>query len=285
MALMYYVSCAFIGVLAIHYANIEGSASLITERTETMIEKRNQKSSADWINQLDATLTKQHGTFTSMDAHGIPLMLEWEKVDPQSPRINEIIKEAAEILAYTYATMELQFARTYPELVATEMFLKPLSPLFAHCVDHVDWNAAEDVLRKNLMQFFTTTDFAKYGKAQDVHLFVLARDPQTKTLLGVINYIGSKEFEYGSLKVAYFGVTATAVHRGIDQMLMSTIFKLVPEVTRLFLHTRITNQSALSTYSSWGFSQFPGPLAYWTDMEYLTTKSDMLQKTADTLKQ
>ncbi len=282
---MYYVSCAFIGVLAINYANIEGSASLTTESTETMIEKRNQKTSTDWINQLDATLSKQRGTFTAMDAHGVPLILEWEKVDPQSPRINEIIKEAAEILAHTYTTMELQFARTYPELVATEMFLKPLAPLFAYGVDHVDWKAAEEVLLKNLMQFFTITDFAKYGKAQDVHLFVLARDPQTKELLGLINYIGSKECEYGSLKVAYFGIAATAVPRGIDKMFMSSIFKLVPEVTRLFLHTRITNEVTLSIYRTWEFNQFPGPLAYWIDMEYLVEKSDMLQKASGSLKE
>jgi ribosomal protein S18 acetylase RimI-like enzyme len=182
-----------------------------------------------------------------------------------------------------YTKMELEFARQYLDLVPQEMFLKPLAPLFEHGLQQVDWQQAEEQLKEVLSNFFTSTDFANYAGPEDINIFVTAKDPASGALLGLIQFLVTSDYNYGTVKVALYGVAANAHDSGIELMLMSSIFKLIPEVSRIFLHTRKTNQSALDLYRAWGFKQFAGPLANWTDMEYLAEHSDMLQKTAQLL--
>lgn len=72
--------------------------------------------------------------------------------------------------------------------------------------------------------------------------------------------------------------------RELEKLLMSSIFKLVPDTRRIFLHTRTTNEDAIKKYNSWGFVQFPGNLAGWPDFEYLAEKSNTLQQAAEAFK-
>ena len=70
---------------------------------------------------------------------------------------------------------------------------------------------------------------------------------------------------------------------------MSSIFKIAPQIRRIFLSTRVTNENALRVYSSWGFTPDFSPLQepnmkiikeHWSYMEYKTKNSEVLQKTA-----
>lgn len=81
-----------------------------------------------------------------------------------------------------------------------------------------------------------------------------------------------------------FGVESGAQGRGIEKLLVSSIFKLM-RVTRIFVHTRITNEAAIGMYSEWGFTPFQGPLPYWQDMEYESHRSTMLAKAAQDIKE
>ena len=86
------------------------------------------------------------------------------------------------------------------------------------------------------------------------------------------------------MKAALYGVIPSAQNRGLEKLLMSSIFRLRSEVKRIFLHTRSTNQQAISDYEDWGFAEFIGKLPNWTDLEYLVEQSDILQKTAESVR-
>ena len=85
----------------------------------------------DWLQHINRTLAAgAKGHLATKDNRGNPVLLEWESVDPVSPRLNEKIKEVRDILVETYTQIELQFTQQCPESVPNEFFLKSLAPLF-----------------------------------------------------------------------------------------------------------------------------------------------------------
>lgn len=114
----------------------------------------NSNTSSNWIEYLENVFHINQGKFTARDTAGTPIILGWEKVDRQSPRLNQIIQELSAILAHTYTSMELEFAREYPDQVPTEFFLKSLAPFFEKGIASVDWVLAKTTLHTNLLKFF-----------------------------------------------------------------------------------------------------------------------------------
>lgn len=285
-----YHQCTYICVMVVSFImySVYGSESDHTERMKTMNETNTMNNentqSSDWIEYVNQVTIAHRGTFMAKDGFDAPLILEWEKVDAVAPRLSAFIKEVSEILVLTYSSMELEFAKKHPEAISSDLFLKPLKPMVTEGIAAIDWKIAENALQSHLAQFFSATDFAQYAKPGEVHLFVTAKDAQTNEPLGVINFIVTPGFEYGTVKVAFYGTLPTAVSREIEKILMSSIFTLLPATTRIFLHTRITNESLLRPLRIWGFTQFSGPLPYWADMEYVAKSSDGLQKAADVIR-
>lgn len=158
----------------------------------------------------ERTYTMKSGTFRAKDNSGASIDLVWQQVDLKTARLNELLKDASEIFAQTYVAMELQFARKHPGTVASEMFLKPIEPLFKDGVEAVDWQQAKETLYTNLVQFFSTTDFAQYTKPGEQQFFVKAQDAKTGDVLGVIQFLIAPDFQVGTVKVAMFGVASQA---------------------------------------------------------------------------
>lgn len=229
---------------------------------------------------IESIKTMNHGILNAKDNFGAPIELVWEEVDVTTKRLNEILKLASPLLAQTYASMELEFARQNPEAVETEMFLKPLAPYFKDGVELVDWQQLEKILCAQLVQFFSATDFAQYLMPGERQWFVTAKDAKTGQILGIIQFLVQPQFEQGTVKVALFGVEKDAHECDIDKLLISSIFKLHFGVSRVFLHTRVTNKATLNLWRDWGFTPFAGPLPYWQDMEYICEESYELQKVA-----
>ena len=200
-------------------------------------------------------------TFIAHATLGNPVVLEWEAIPGQTARLSEKIKSLAETLVAAYTKTEVEFGQKEPSLVANDFMLKSLAPLVEQ--RPIDWG--------------------KHSNAHDLNLFVVARNQKTGKNLGVIQFLSSPDFESNTIKAALFGVIPTANNRGIEKLLIVSIFKLRRDVHRIFLHTRSTNEQAIADYKNWGFSQFEGKLPIWTDLEYLVEQSHTLQNRAQDL--
>ena len=241
-----------------------------------------QKSTSAWITFIEQTIPKT-GTLSAHDDNGTPVTLEWTIYNPTSPQFTQAIKDVSHIFTQTYTRQEVEFARKRPEMVPTEPFLKGTAPLFEHGIDNVDWQAVEHHVKTALHQFFTTNDFAQWASPHDLALFVIVKENINDAPLGAIQFSSTPDFANGTIRVGLTGILTDAQNRGLEKLLMSSIFKIVPGVTRLFLHNRPTNEKALSFYDEWGFKPFAGTNADWPDFEYLATDFQVLQKAAATL--
>ena len=218
---------------------------------------------------------------TMKDTKGNSILLRWETIDGQNPEVTGKIRQVSDILIETYTQQELAFARKHPEAVKDEHFLKSLATLFESST--IDWRLAESEIRKIFQQFFTTTDFGKFSKPGESHIFVTAIDKATGKTLGVIQFIKSPDFQAGSIKAGMFGIDENVQDQGLQEILMSSILKLMPDVQKIFVHVRSTNEKTLALYQSWGFIPMAEQQGYWMNMEYNAQKNALLQKRAELL--
>ena len=184
------------------------------------------------------------------------------------------------MLSHTYTQMELEFARLYPEEVPNQHFLKAVAEFFVHDETNIDWAQVEYQLYNNFKMFFDYTDFAQFSQPDDMYLFIEAKDEKTGIHLGFIQFLISNEFEFGHVRACYFCMDPAWENRGIEKALMASIFKIAPNTTRIFLHTRSTNQKHIREFESWGFSEFAEGIPGWPDFEYWAQEQDTLQQLA-----
>jgi hypothetical protein len=237
-----------------------------------------QSPASDWLLHANKTLFPgAKGQFTAKNQLGKEILLEWESVDPLSSRFNEKIKEVRDILVETYTQIELGFSQKFPEAIPNEFFLKSLAPLFQEGASKIDWALIEGKIRTIFDTFFASTDFTKFSKENEVYVFVIAKDKTSGLPEGVVQFLINKDFPYGTVKACYFGISALQEEAGLEKILMSSIFKMLPETKRIFLHTRVSNTKAIERYLAWGFEQFHESMLYWPDFEYLTENSKALQ--------
>jgi len=196
--------------------------------------------------------------------------LEWEKIKGKDPRLTEIVREVSPILIDTYTKMELDFAKKHPELIPTEYFLKSFAHLTQDGADSIDWKEAETLLTQSLTKIFTETDIAQFSGDDDKYIFITAKDEAGK-LIGVIQFLSQPAFKDGHIKIAYFGVAESALNCGLEKELIFTIKDIMPEVTRIFLHTRTTNTPMINLFKEYGFTSIGDnqfKLENWLDLEY-----------------
>jgi len=249
------------------------------EREETV---NNQKEQSVWLNSTKELMGQKSGTFQIKDKPNLPIIFEWQVIDPKSPEFTQRIKQVSNLLVDTYTQMELEFTKKHPDLISNEYFLKSLEPLLKD-LENVDWKLVENQIKSTFDQFFTNTDFSMFAGKDEFHIFVFAKNAQNNEYLGFIQFLITPEFQDGTIKIAYFGVNQVASKYNLEQFLIASVFKLVQNIQKIFLHTRITNQKAIDLYYSLGFQKFAGNLPNWIDLEYLTDKTDILQNAANKL--
>jgi ribosomal protein S18 acetylase RimI-like enzyme len=110
-------------------------------------------------------------------------------------------------------------------------------------------------------------------------------------LLGFAAFMTRATYPAHTVKVMALGVKPEHQNRSLGKLLMSSIFKIMPETTNLFLCTRVTNNTALAAYKAWGFEHEANPimdhmfnLNHWTFLKYNPTEVTILQTVANTLK-
>jgi ribosomal protein S18 acetylase RimI-like enzyme len=233
-------------------------------------------------NKTMANQNRNSRTFSALDAKRNPIILQWNTFDDKSPKLTQQIRNASDILIETYTQQELEFAHKHPEAVKDQHFLKSLAPLFEGSA--INWKTVEVQIRNIFQQYFTGTDFAQFFKEGEKHILITAADQTTGKVLGFIQFITSPDYPTNSIKAGMFGIANIGHSRGIEELLMSSIFKLLPGTQRIFIHVRSTNEKALALYQSWGFSPMGTQQGYWMNLEYLTQTNTHLQKKAEFLK-
>lgn len=236
--------------------------------------------SSSWLMHVKGIVaSKTFGQFSTKDSNELPIIIEWEKIDPKTIRLTEKIKLVSPLLIKAYSEIETEFARKKPESIATDMFLKSLEPLLKDGLEKVDWNLAKKKITLILNDFFTKMDWSMYSKPDELHFFMTAKNEESKDPLGVIQFIISPEHAFGTVKVElYDGIESKAPNNDLQKILLSSIFKLIPDINRIFFHTRITNLTGIKIHKALGFTEFPGNLQNWLDLEYKIEKSKTLQR-------
>ena len=210
------------------------------------------------------------------------ITLELTQIDPQSIHSFDKLKDCAALLTEAYVPIEKQFAKQFPDAIAQDKFLNVLMPLFKNGIDNAKWDLAEEKIRTILMNLFEE-DFAKNMSAnEDIssdyeHLIVTARNKNTKALLGMIYFFISKENPQTNARVPIFGISPKSQNKGLGKLLMSSILCKFSNIQKISLSTRVSNDNALTAYRNWGFTQTQNTMEYWVNMEYDTTKSNVLQ--------
>lgn len=231
--------------------------------------------------------------FLAKDKQETPVVLEWFKTNMFSPALAVALKDAWTFACDAYTPVEMQFLQAFPDLVGKEAYFKPFEPLFKDGVAKVDWAVATTVMQSILQGHFVF-DPTKFPESvikayeNDSCFFVTVKDAVSGQALGFIVFIMRANYPAGVVKVMYLAVDTAHQNRGLGKLLMSSIFKVVPEVKRVFLCTRVTNETALRAYRSWGFVNDENPildhafnLEHWTFMEYKAEKQVVLQQVAD----
>lgn len=217
-----------------------------------------------------------YGNFIAYDLEQKPVLLEWQEIPGKTDELDQKIKSLTHLLASSYTTTELLFAQKKPDLVSTDFILKYLTPFFQQ--KQIDWQLIEQKINEHLIHFFSNFSWKENSNREDKNIFIIAKDPTTKENIGVIQFIIAPDYEKETIKAALYGVIPSLQNRGIERLLMASIFKIKPDINRIFLHTRSTNVHLITLYTSWGFTEFAGQLAGWTDLEYIAARSKMLQE-------
>jgi RimJ/RimL family protein N-acetyltransferase len=206
------------------------------------------------------------------------IFFAWEEIPGKTIQLNQKIKEVSKILVPAYTKTEVTFAQQKSDEVANDFMLKSLAPLLKYNV--IDWHMFEQKTYEILERFFATMDWNASSKKDDLSIFVTAHDQASGKDIGVIQFPIHPDFGQNNIKAALYGVLPLFQNRGIEQLLMSSIFAVRPDIQRIFLHTRSTNEQAINLYKKCGFVEFEGTLPNWIDLEYMVKGSSILQKTA-----
>lgn len=236
---------------------------------------------------------QQPGQFLAKDNFGASVILEWTKTSIVAPEFAVAMASMWSFARDAYTPVEMQFLRAFPEVVGAEPYFKLFEPLFENGREQVDWKAAEEIMQAILKGHFVfdpaqLPEAVVKSFAQDACFLVTIKDQETGEALGFITFLKRANYAAGEVKVMSLAVEVTHQSRGLGRLLMSSIFKIIPDLKRIFLCTRVTNETALKAYSAWGFIKDEAPvldhafnLAHWSFMEYKSDQSDVLQKTAD----
>lgn len=230
--------------------------------------------------------------FNTHDKYGTPVILEAFKTTMVASDFSDTMKHVWEIAKPAYTPVETEFLRAHPDVVGHDNYFKPFEPLFVNGLETVDWKLVEqktEEILKSHFVFDTSTwpedVIKKY--AHDICFVITAKDDSTQKLLGVITFLVRPCYAPGDIKVMIFAIDPLYHNRGLGKILMSSIFRIVPEIKRIFLCTRVTNQNALRAYRNWGFIDDKNPvldhafnLNHWTFLEYKIEQANILQKTA-----
>ena len=251
----------------------------------------NQKSS-EWLKYVQKTMNEScFGRFLAKDTLGRTVILEWEKATVKEPAHAKNMNEICEVACQAYTEVEVRFLKQFPDIVQSDQYYKSFEPFFANGVKHVDWSLVEKEMNDRIKQIHQM-DYSQLN-AEDLYFFVKVRDRRTNKLLGFTIFLIKSEYSYGTVKDISIGLMPEVQGYGLGKLLISSVFKIIPNVDRIFLFTRITNNRAIGAYRAWGFVKDLHPVQdpyftfkkeHWVSLQYNAKRSHILQETVENFK-
>lgn len=252
-----------------------------------------QRMPGSWLAHCKERAKKESfGAFGAKDGARCPVLFEWILTDIQASDCVAVKKQVANLGCQSVVPVELAFLKARPDAVLSDGFLRACVPFFLKGLAEVDWSAVKNKIDEVLRQIYTV-DIAQFGPevvqklAQDLLLFITVKDIQTDDLIGFISCGITPASTFGDIKIITCAVSPEHVHRNVEKMLFAAIFKVIPDVQRLFMGTRPTNSRAIELYQSFGFTKDEAPaqdvnhqinLKNWVVLEYKADQSSELQK-------
>ena len=273
------IVCFCIGIAMVHFC-INNKFKKYSEGIKAM---------TNWLDYLREDVDAS-GQFVSKDKRGNPVDIKWYKRDAQSLDFSQLMRQIAQPTAESFASVETTFLRAYPDLVFKEKYFESFQPFFKAGVEKVDWERVEAKM-KDYIKSFHEADFSQLSK-DDIYFFVMVTNKETEEMVGLAVFFVTPLYREGDIKVINIAVRPQDRSRGLGKLLMSSILKIVPKIRRIFLMTRVTNDTAINAYLRWGFTKDPNPIQHpghpfdpehWISLEYKVDASDTVQKMAEKL--
>lgn len=240
---------------------------------------------------------KNSGFFHAQDQSGRAVIIEWHKAGILALELANFKKQVSDLASQVTASSETQFLQVHPEAVSSGGFLKACEPLFAQGVELVDWGKVEETLQASIKQFYTV-DISLFGAEvinkliDDVYFFASIKDKKTEKLLGFLMASITPALPAGDIKLINLIVEPAQQHSGLQQLLLASLIKVLPQVKRIFTMVRPVNNEAQDVFAECGFVQDYNPIQdpnhpidqnHLIVLEYKMEQSDLLQDVTDQL--
>jgi ribosomal protein S18 acetylase RimI-like enzyme len=234
------------------------------------------------------------GCFFTYDKNDRAVVIEWHKTNILAAELADFKKEVSDFAAQITAESETNFLKSYPEAVQTDGFLKSCQPLFENGSQGVDWDKVIYILQSSIKQFYTM-DLSLFGPAiinkliDDVYFFASVKDVETQKLLGFMMTSITPVLPKGDIKLINLVIASDEQKCGLEQLLLSSIIKILPQVKRIFTMVRPTNVDVQRTFEVCGFMEDKNPIEdpnhpihkeHFIVLEYKIDQSNVLQRAA-----
>lgn len=243
---------------------------------------------SSWLSHIKKN-TPSSKSLTVRDNFGRTLSLEWLKTSILSPNLALFKKNVSELGSQVTARSETEFLKAYPEAAPEELFLKPCIPLLEKDLQSVDWSLIEKQIKSTIKQFYLI-DLVSFGDAvikpllDDVYFLVHIKHKDK--LLGFAMFAITPALAFGNVKVINVITEFEKEKSNLEQLLISSIFTILPDTKRIFVYVRPTNKQTLENYLKWGFSKDLSSIedpnhktnaSYQTLLEYKSKNSQLLE--------
>ncbi len=246
-----------------------------------------------WLSQVEHELAaKTDMQLEAQDTSDIPVIFELHKIDMESPQFSELIPSLSAQYAQFFTPLAVKLLKQHPDVLTTISDYKSFDPYFKRVgFANVDWSFIHEKIEEAQVKIFQTRELVLPKDTKG--WIVTALNPETRELLGFLRFTVSSRDPYGSIQGHNIGFKPEAQRRGLGKLILSSLFKLVPQATRIYLRVLPSNTPACNAYHSYGFRQYtPQNKAAKTDeyepyflpLEYKADQSGILQKVAEKFK-
>lgn len=242
--------------------------------------------------ESNKTMTQQinqsnHGSWQTKNKHNEVITLRWQQTTMLEPEFSRLMQQAWPIALPAYLPVEMDFLKQFPE-VATTPYYKPCVTFFKNKPENIDWQAVSNVMADMLKSHFIFDDSSlkqevREAFSKDTWVHITAHNPQGE-LLGFATFLKRVNYPLGVIKITHLAVAPQHQKQGLGKLLISSIFKIEPELQKLFLCTRVSNGTAFTAYNKWGFTPDSNPildhafdLKHWSFLSYNPAECNLLQ--------